>query len=70
MDNELEVIDGYSYADLTISKILRALRKDQLDLRHAGIALRHLWERLGPPDKGWADANVYIEGNKIYAEKG
>jgi len=69
MDNALKVMDGYSYADLTIIKILRALREDQLDLKHAAIALRHLWERLGPPDRGWADAHVYLVGNKIYAEK-
>lgn len=69
MDNDLKVMDGYSYADLTIIKILRALREDQLDLKRAAIALRHLWERLGPPDRGWADAHVYLVGNKIYAEK-
>ena len=69
MDNDLEVIDGYSYADLTIIKILRALREDQLDLKRAAVALRHLWDRLGPPDRGWADAHVYLVGNKIYAEK-
>jgi len=32
------VLDGYSYADLTIIKILRALRQDQIDLSSAGIA--------------------------------
>jgi uncharacterized protein (DUF433 family)/DNA-binding transcriptional MerR regulator len=63
------VLDGYSYADLTIIKILRALRDDQIDLSSAGIALRHLWERLGPPSKGWADAHVYLVANHIYAEK-
>ena len=39
MDGNKQVLDGYSYADLTIIKILRALREDKLDLRHAGIAL-------------------------------
>ena len=62
-------IEGYSYADLTIIRITRALRQDRLTLDSVGIALSHLFDRLGPPSKGWADANVYIEGNKIYAEK-
>ena len=69
MDGKNQVLDGYSYADLTIIKILRALREDKLDLRHAGIALRHLWERLGQPSHGWADAQVFIVGSRIYAVK-
>ncbi|MBA7619221.1 hypothetical protein ES703_26558 [subsurface metagenome] len=68
-DNDLVVLDGYSYADLTIIKILRALREDQIELSSAGIALKHLWERLGPPSRGWADAHVYLVGKRIYAEK-
>ncbi|MFC2002295.1 DUF433 domain-containing protein [Chloroflexota bacterium] len=63
------VLDGYSYADLTIIKILRALREDRIDLSSAGVALRHLWERLGSPRHGWADAHVYLAGNRIFAEK-
>jgi uncharacterized protein (DUF433 family) len=69
MDKDLVVLDGYSYADLTIIKILRALREDQIDLSSAGIALKHLWERLGAPSRGWADAHVYLVGKRIYAEK-
>ena len=69
MDGNNQVLDGYSYADLTIIKILRALREDKLDLRHAGIALRHLWDRLGEPQQGWADAQVFIVGSRIYAVK-
>ena len=46
-----------------------ALRKDQLDFHSAGIALRHLYERLGPPSKGWADAQVFFIGNRIYAAR-
>ena len=65
-----EAVDyGYSYADLTIIKIMRLLREDRLDLTSVGIALQHLYERLGPPSRGWADAHVYIVGTKIYAEK-
>ena len=63
------VAEGYSYADLTIIKIMRALREDRLDLTSVGIALRHMYERLGPPNEGWSDANVYIVGNKIFAER-
>ena len=65
-----DVVDlGYSYADLTIIKIMRALREDRLDLKSVHIALRHLFERLGPPSHGWAGAHVYLVGNKVYAEK-
>ena len=63
------VEEGYSYADLTIIKIMRALREDRLDLNSVGVALRHMYERLGPPSQGWSDANVYIVGKKIFAEQ-
>ena len=33
MDGKNKILDGYSYADLTIIKILRALREDKLNLR-------------------------------------
>jgi uncharacterized protein (DUF433 family)/DNA-binding transcriptional MerR regulator len=60
---------GYSYADLTIARIMRALRDEKLNLKSVGISLRHLYDRLGPPSKGWADAYVYITGNRVFAEK-
>jgi uncharacterized protein (DUF433 family)/DNA-binding transcriptional MerR regulator len=64
------VIDyGYSYADLTIARLMRALRDKKLNLKSVGIALYHLFDRLGPPSKGWADAYVYIVGNHVFAEK-
>ncbi len=70
LDKDGHVVDeGYSYADLTIIKIMRALRQDRLNLASVGNALRHMYERLGPPNDGWSDANVYIVGKKIYAEK-
>lgn len=69
MDKGLLVLDGYSYADLTIIRILRALREDRIDLTSAGVALKHLLERLGPPSHGWANAHVYLVGNRIYAKK-
>ena len=62
-------VGGYSYADLTVLRLLRALRDDRIDFRSAARALHHLYERLGPPSQGWADAKVYFVGNKIYAEK-
>jgi len=71
MEADGQVIEeGYSYADLTIIRLLRALRKDQIDLTSAGIALRHLFDRLGPPSAGWADAHVYFVGRRIFAERG
>ena len=60
---------GYSYADLTILRILRSLRENQIDFDSASRALLHLCERLGPPSTGWSDAHVYFVGNRIYAEK-
>ena len=70
VDEDGQVVEeGYSYADLTIIRIMRALRQDRLDLTSVGVALRHMYERLGPPSEGWSDANVYIVGNKIFAEK-
>ena len=69
MDDNSLIVEGYSYADLTIIRVLRALREDQIDLTSAGVAIRHLWDRLGEPSLGWADANVYLVDNHIYAEK-
>lgn len=64
-----DVIDyGYSYADLTILRLLRALKDDRLDVKSVGIALRHLYDRFGPPTKGWADKHVYIVGHQVHAE--
>ena len=68
LSGDQAVDEGYSYADLTIIKLMRALRADKLDLRSVGIALRHLFDRLGPPHQGWHDAHVYIMGNKVFAE--
>jgi uncharacterized protein (DUF433 family) len=67
-ENGETVEEGYSYADLTIVRIIRALREDRLDLTSVSVALRHMYERLGPPSEGWSDANVYIVGNKIFAD--
>ena len=69
IEPSLEVVDyGYSYADLTIIKIMRLLRENQLDLTSVGQALRHLYDRLGAPSRGRADASVFISGRRIYAE--
>ena len=65
-----EVIDeGYSYADLTILRLSRAIRDKKLNMRSVCIALRHLIERFGHPNKGWFDVRVYIANNHVYAEK-
>src|SRR5450759_3388636 len=54
VENGLVVDEGYSYADLTLIRIIRALRQRQLTFKSAVTALRHLTERLGPLSKGWA----------------
>jgi uncharacterized protein (DUF433 family) len=65
-----EVIDeGYSYADLTIIRLIRAIRDKKLNLRSASIALRHLIDRFGSPDRGWSEIHVYIVNNNVYADK-
>lgn len=60
---------GYSYAQLTIIRVIRAVRNRQLDFKAAGIALTHLYARLGPPDTGWANERVYVVGNAIFADR-
>lgn len=61
--------EGYSYSDLTLIRILKALRDKHLDFDSAARALRHMYERLGPPDRGWANEKVYVVGNRIYVDK-
>ena len=61
--------EGYSYSDLTLIRILKALRDKHLDFDSAAKALRHMYERLGPPDKGWANEKVYVVGNRIYVDR-
>lgn len=64
-----KTIQGYTYADLVLIRILRALREDKIDFTSAAIAIDHLFARLGPPSRGWADAHVYFRGKRIYAWK-
>ena len=65
-----EVIDeGYSYADLTILRLSRAIRDKKLNMRSVCIALRHLIDRFGNPDLGWSNVRVYIASNHVYADK-
>jgi uncharacterized protein (DUF433 family)/DNA-binding transcriptional MerR regulator len=61
--------EGYSYSDLTLVRIIKALRDKHLDFDSAAVALRHLYERLGPPDRGWANEKVYVIGNRIYVDR-
>lgn len=62
--------EGYSYADLAIIKLLRALRVKQLNLRSIVVALRHLYDRFGTPDApNWVKAHVYILGKNVFAQK-
>ncbi len=57
---------GYSYADLTFVRMIRALRDTRLDFKSVVIALRHMFDRLGPPNKGWAGEHVYFVGRRIF----
>ncbi len=66
-DDDGKAVRGYSYADLTVIRILRALREGDLNFTSAGLALMHLYGRLGPPSQGWADAKVWVRGNRIFA---
>lgn len=61
--------EGYSYADVTLIRVLRALRERRLTFDSAGNALRHMYERLGPPSRGWANERVYVVGNRIYVDR-
>jgi len=61
--------EGYSYADLTLARIIKALRDKHLDFDSASKALHHMYERLGPPDRGWANERVYVLANRIYVDR-
>lgn len=69
IESGLVAEEGYSYSDLTLIRILKALRDRHLDFDSAAIALRHMYERLGPPDRGWANETVYVVGNRIYVDR-
>lgn len=69
MDGSRIIAEGYSYADLTLLRILKALRDRRLDFDDVGNTLRHLYARLGPPNKGWANEHVYIEGGHIFVDR-
>lgn len=61
--------EGYSYSDLTLVRIIKALRDRHLDFDSAAKAILHLYQRLGPPDRGWAKEKVYVIGNRIYVDR-
>ena len=64
------VDEGYSYADLAIIKLMRSLRTKRLNLRSVGIALRHLYERFGPPASlEWTGSHVYVVGKDVLAQR-
>ena len=69
MDGDKLTAEGYSYADLTLIRVLKALRDKHLSFISAGNALRHLYSRLGPPSKGWANERVYVVDGHIYADR-
>jgi uncharacterized protein (DUF433 family) len=61
--------EGYTYSDLTLVRILKALRDKRLNFDDAAKAIRHMYARLGPPDRGWANEKVYIVGSHIYIDR-
>ncbi len=61
--------EAYSYSDLTLVRIIKAMRDSRLDFNSAANALKHMYERLGPPDRGWANEKVYVVENRIYVDK-
>lgn len=61
--------EGYSYADLTLARIIKALRDRHLDFDAASSALYHMYQRLGPPNRGWANEKVYVISNRIYVDR-
>lgn len=65
------VVDtGYSYADLAVAKLLRALKNRQLSLRSVARSFHHLYDRFGPPDSStWDQAHVYVIGKDVFAQK-
>lgn len=64
------VEEGYSYRDLAITKLLRALRNKELNLRSVVKAIHHLVERFGLPiSPGWENAHVYIINKDVFAQK-
>lgn len=70
IDSNGHTVEGYSYADLAIIKLLRALRIRQINLRSAAKALRHLYDRFGAPSgEGWSQAHVYVIDKEVFAQK-
>ncbi len=70
IDSDGNVDEGYSYSDLAIIKLLRALKIRKLNLRSAVVVFRHLYDRFGVPNgEGWADAHVYIINKEVFAQK-
>lgn len=61
-------VRGYSYGDLTIVRMIRAIREDRFDFQTAARALWHLYARFGPP-RTWKDVRVYFDGRDVFAEQ-
>lgn len=70
MDHDKIVDKGYSYSDLAIIKLLRALKVKQLSLQSVVKSLRHLYQRFGPPTSpGWVAAYIYVDGKEVYTQR-
>lgn len=69
MEGEKIAAEGYSYADLTLIRIFKALRDKKLSFDSVGSVLRHLYARLGPPTKGWAKEHVFVVDGHIFVDR-
>ncbi len=70
IEDDTVIDEGYSYADLAIAKLLRALRNKQLSLKSVVKSLRHLYDRFGSPaSPEWINAHVYVIGKEVFAQK-
>lgn len=63
-----KVEEGYSYATVTVIRLLRWMRDYKIDFKSASYAFHHLYQRLGPPSKKWAGENVYFVGRHIFVQ--
>lgn len=69
-DSGRTIEEGYSYRDLAMIKLLRALRNKELNLRSVARTIRHLVDRFGLPNNPqWSRAHVYVVGKEVFAQK-
>ena len=64
------VREGYSLEDLGYIRLLHHLRQQRdgrrVPTEDAVRFLRAMLDKLGPPGPAWAEARVFVEGNRVY----